>query len=130
MPDLRGSHGDQPDHILTRWFGTPDLHRLDVYSGKPGGYAALRKALLDMAPAEVMLITRHHDRPGTIGRLGALLGQADVNISAMHLARSAPREEALMILALDDEVPEAVASEIREHEAVLDLWTIRLGSER
>ena len=53
MPDLRGSHGDQPDHILTRWFGTPDLHRLDVYSGKPGGYAALRKALLDMAPAEI-----------------------------------------------------------------------------
>src|SRR5215212_1479979 len=30
---------------------------------------------LDMAAEDRMLITRHHDRPGTIGRLGALLGR-------------------------------------------------------
>src|SRR6185369_2771405 len=44
---------------------------------------------LDMAAEDIMLITRHRDRPGTIGRIGQLLGTADVNISAMHLARSA-----------------------------------------
>ena len=52
-----------------------------------------------------MLITRHRDRPGMIGRIGQMLGEADVNISAMHLGRSAPRADALMILALDDDVP-------------------------
>ena len=36
-----------------------------------------------------MLITRHMDRPGTVGRIGLILGAADVNISAMQLARSA-----------------------------------------
>ena len=36
-----------------------------------------------------------------------MLGEADVNISAMHLARTRPREDALMILALDDDVPDA-----------------------
>ena len=75
-----------------------------------------------------MLITRHRDRPGTIGRIGLILGAADVNISAMHLARSAPREDALMVLALDDDVPDDVVEAIRGHEAVLDLWTIRLGT--
>jgi hypothetical protein len=35
-----------------------------------------------------------------------------------------------MILALDDDVPTAVADAIRGHEAVLDLWTIRLAAER
>ena len=35
-----------------------------------------------------MLITRHRDRPGMVGRIGPMLGEADVNISAMHLARS------------------------------------------
>jgi D-3-phosphoglycerate dehydrogenase / 2-oxoglutarate reductase len=74
------------------------------------------------------LITRHHDKPGTMGRIGLMLGQADVNISAMHLGRSAPRADALMILALDDAVPDDVAAQIRDHEAVLDLWLIRLGS--
>jgi hypothetical protein len=48
----------------------------------------------------------------------------------MHLARSERRADALMILALDDDVPPAVAEAIRAHEAVLDLWTIRLGGER
>jgi hypothetical protein len=48
----------------------------------------------------------------------------------MHLARSAPRADALMILALDDDVPPAVAEAIRAEEAVLDLWLIRLGTDR
>jgi D-3-phosphoglycerate dehydrogenase len=85
---------------------------------------------IDMAPADIMLITRHQDKPGTMGRIGLMLGEADVNISAMHLARTAPRADALMILALDDDVPPAVAEAIRAHEAVLDLWVIRLGRER
>ena len=97
--------------------GEPRLTRLNEYR-------------LDMEPSEVMLITRHRDKPGMIGRIGQTLGQADVNISAMHLGRTAPRADALMVLALDDDVPPAAADEIRNHDAVLDLWTIRLGSER
>ena len=97
--------------------GEARLTRLDEYR-------------LDMEPSDVMLITRHSDRPGMIGRIGQTLGQADVNISAMHLGRSAPRADALMVLALDDDVPPAVADEIRTQEAVIDLWMIRLGSER
>ena len=72
--------------------GEPRLVRLDDY-------------WLDMVPAATMLVTRHHDRPGTMGRIGLMLGEADVNISAMHLARSAPRADAVMILAVDDDVP-------------------------
>ena len=55
--------------------GEPRITRLDDYR-------------LDMAPADIMLITRHLDRPGTVGRVGMMLGEADVNISAMHLART------------------------------------------
>jgi D-3-phosphoglycerate dehydrogenase len=97
--------------------GEPRLVRLNDYR-------------LDMAPSDVMLITHHRDRPGTIGRIGSILGAADVNISAMHLARSAPREDALMILALDDDVPDEVARTILDDEAFIDLWIIRLGGER
>ncbi|MFL5713625.1 MAG: phosphoglycerate dehydrogenase [Chloroflexota bacterium] len=95
--------------------GEPHITRLDDYR-------------LDMEPADYMLITRHMDRPGTVGRVGQMLGEADINISAMHLARTRPREDAFMILALDDDVPDTVADAIRTHEAVTDLWTIRLGA--
>ena len=85
---------------------------------------------LDMAAEDRMLITRHQDRPGTIGRIGQLLGEADVNISAMHLARSAPRADALMVLSVDDDVSPELEAAIRADDGVLELWTIRLGSHR
>ena len=93
--------------------GEPRLTRL-------GGYA------MDMAPAPFMLVTRHRDKPGTMGRIGIVLGEADVNISAMALGRSGPRADALMVLALDDPVPDDVAARIRAEPAVLDLWAIKL----
>ena len=82
---------------------------------------------LDMAASELTLITRHRDRPGTIGRLGGLLGRADVNINAMHVARTAPRADALMVLTVDDDVSAELADAIRADEGVMDLWVIRLG---
>jgi D-3-phosphoglycerate dehydrogenase / 2-oxoglutarate reductase len=85
---------------------------------------------LDMAPTPLMLVTRHQDKPGTMGRIGLMLGEADVNISAMHLARTAPRQDALMLLAIDDEVPDSVASAIKAHPAVLDVWVIRAATDR
>ena len=48
--------------------GEPHIVRLDEHA-------------MDLAPADSMLITRHRDRPGTMGRIGVLLGEADVNIS-------------------------------------------------
>jgi D-3-phosphoglycerate dehydrogenase / 2-oxoglutarate reductase len=97
--------------------GEPRIVRLDEHT-------------MDLAPADSMLVTRHQDRPGTMGRIGMLLGEADVNISAMTLARSARRADAFMVLALDDDVPASVADAIRGDPAVLDVWTIRLGLDR
>jgi NADH-quinone oxidoreductase subunit F len=67
MADLQGSFGDAPHHLLTRWFGTRDLHKLDVYEEK-GGYTALRKVLLDMPPADIVSEVK---KSGLRGRGGA-----------------------------------------------------------
>ncbi|MDA8237159.1 MAG: phosphoglycerate dehydrogenase [Chloroflexi bacterium] len=93
--------------------GEPRFVRLDDY-------------WLDVAPAPWMLISSHMDRPGMIGRVGSLLGAADVNISAMHLGRSAPRSDAVMFLALDDPVPAATEAAIRAIDGVIDQWVIDL----
>ncbi|MFI5225898.1 MAG: phosphoglycerate dehydrogenase [Candidatus Limnocylindrales bacterium] len=99
-------------------------------AGGESRFTRLNAYRLDMAPAPAMIVTHHHDRPGTVGRIGLILGEADVNISAMHLARSGPRQDALMILALDDDLPGHVAEAIRASDGVLELWSIRLGAER
>ena len=63
---------------------------------------------LDIVPATgaYFLFSDHRDRPGLIGAVGKITGDADINISSMHLGRLKARGEALMVLALDEPLPE------------------------
>lgn len=67
---------------------------------------------VSFAPNGPLLFTYHRDRPGMIGRVGMILGSADVNVSGMHVGRLAPRERAMMVLTLDDPVPTEVLTQI------------------
>jgi D-3-phosphoglycerate dehydrogenase len=57
---------------------------------------------VDVVPEGHVLVTHHLDRPGMIGRVGTLLGDGDVNISAMQVGRRVRRGDAIMILNLDE----------------------------
>lgn len=81
---------------------------------------------VDFVPRGFVMLTRHRDRPGMIGKVGTLLGAADVNIASMQVAREGPRGEAIMVLNLDDPVPDKVLETIRraldiQWSQVLDL---------
>ena len=102
--------------------------------GRGGWHGGLRRAAPG-APRGALAGHGHrpehagHASPGPAGHdgpVGSILGEADVNISSMHLARSEPRADAFMVLALDDTVQPAVAERIRAIDAVLDLWLIQL----
>jgi D-3-phosphoglycerate dehydrogenase len=74
-----------------------------------------------------LLITKHQDKPGLVGRVGTLLGQHDVNISSMQVGRRHPRGDALMILTLDDAVPDEVRARIGAFPDVDRVRTAKLG---
>ncbi|MBM3132962.1 MAG: phosphoglycerate dehydrogenase, partial [Chloroflexi bacterium] len=58
---------------------------------------------LDIVPTgSYWLFSDHMDRPGIIAAVATVTGEADINISYMHVARVKPRGRALMILALDE----------------------------
>ncbi|HEX9372341.1 MAG TPA: phosphoglycerate dehydrogenase [Roseiflexaceae bacterium] len=73
---------------------------------------------VDFVPSGPLMFTYHRDRPGMIGRVGTLLGAADVNISGMYVGRQAPRERAMMVLTLDDEVPAGVLAQIEQEDDI------------
>jgi D-3-phosphoglycerate dehydrogenase len=58
------------------------------------------------------LLTWHNDRPGIIGTIGTVLGQNDINIAFMHVGRRSPRGEAIMVLGLDERIPERLFPDI------------------
>jgi D-3-phosphoglycerate dehydrogenase len=60
-----------------------------------------------------MLYITNEDKPGFIGRLGTLLGDAKVNIATFHLGRTAPGGDAIALVSVDGPVPPSVVDAIR-----------------
>ena len=65
--------------------------------------------------AEHLVVLEYEDRPGVVGGVGRLLGEASVNIAAMQVARREAGGPALMVLTVDSAVPATVLDEIRSH---------------
>jgi len=75
------------------------------------------------APGSYFLFSDHQDRPGFIGAVGKITGDADINISSMHLGRLKPRGQALLVLTLDEPLPEKQQQQIL---AIPDVYTVKL----
>jgi len=79
---------------------------------------------IDIVPTGgYFLFSDHRDRPGIIGAAGKITGEADINISYMYLGRLKPRGQALMILALDEPLPE---EERRKILSIPDVQTAKV----
>lgn len=66
-------------------------------------------------PGSYLLFAEHRDRPGLIGAVGKITGDANVNISFMHLGRLEKRGQALLVLTLDEPMPP------KQQQKILDL---------
>ena len=60
-----------------------------------------------------MLYVINDDKPGLIGALGSMLGQAGVNIASFHLGRPKVGGDAIALLNLDQRVTEAVLAKVQ-----------------
>jgi D-3-phosphoglycerate dehydrogenase len=79
---------------------------------------------LDIVPTGgYFLFSDHRDRPGLISAVSRVTGDADVNISSMHVGRLKPRGQALMVLALDEPLSE---EHLKRILAIPDVYTAKL----
>ncbi len=65
-----------------------------------------------------MLYVTNMDKPGFIGALGSLLGNAGVNIASFHLGRSTAGSEAICLVQIDEPVPDSVLWAVQKIEQV------------
>jgi len=61
----------------------------------------------------VMLLINNLDKPGFIGALGTMLGEANINIATFHLGRHAADQDAIAIVGVDQVVPELIQQKLR-----------------
>ncbi len=83
---------------------------------------------IELPPSRYMLIIHNEDRPGVIGRVGTVLGNAGVNISNMAVGRDPEGAHALMGLNVDSPPDEATLEQLRNSEGILDATLLVLRS--
>jgi D-3-phosphoglycerate dehydrogenase / 2-oxoglutarate reductase len=81
---------------------------------------------VNVCPTHHMLFTLHRDMPGIIGKIGSQLGSFNVNIASMQVGRKIVRGDAVMVLSLDDPLPEGILAEIIKVPGIRDAYTVTL----
>jgi D-3-phosphoglycerate dehydrogenase / 2-oxoglutarate reductase len=81
----------------------------------PGGgkIVEIKGMTLEAAFHPYMLFINNSDKPGFIGALGSMLGERAINIATFHLGRTAPGEDAVAIVGVDQAVPEEIVARLK-----------------
>jgi D-3-phosphoglycerate dehydrogenase len=82
---------------------------------------------IDMAPAADMAFFLYEDRPGVIGTVGTLLGEAGINIASMEVGRREAGGLALMGLTVDSPIPADVLDRITAAVGMKSARSIAIG---
>jgi D-3-phosphoglycerate dehydrogenase len=79
---------------------------------------------IDVPPSPYMLVVRNDDRPGVIGGVGTVLGEAGINIDNMDVGRDRARDSAMMVIAATEPVGASVVDKLLASDGVLSVDVI------
>ncbi|HVM24040.1 MAG TPA: phosphoglycerate dehydrogenase [Candidatus Limnocylindrales bacterium] len=88
--------------------------------------ASLDGFAIDAELAGLMLVTRHHDRPGIVGAVGTTLAEAGINISSLELSRLSEHGQAMMFVSVDDAIDRAVLERIQAVDGIVEARLVEL----
>jgi len=127
--EIKQAHSGVFTNLVTVTITTPAGPRSlsgTLYNGMGPRIVAIDAYRIDADPHGHMVYTEHNDRPGMIGRIGMLLGSAEVNIASMQVGRKDTGGDAVMLLTVDKPVPTDIIEAIRSIEGVHGVRTIGL----
>jgi D-3-phosphoglycerate dehydrogenase len=82
---------------------------------------------VDTIPQGNVLMVRNEDTPGTVGRVGTVLGAHGVNIARMGLGRKPGSGRAIMLIEVDSEIQAAALAELANMPGIREARFLKLG---
>ena len=73
---------------------------------------SIRGIQMEARLGQHMLYIRNRDKPGFIGALGRIMGDAGINIATFHLGRERPGGDAIALVEVDQPIPSAVVQAV------------------
>lgn len=115
---VRATHSDAVDHrplieVVVSAGDSKVSVAGTIHGAGQGRVVRLDGLPLEFEPSGLLLILRNRDVPGVIGRFATLLGDARINIAAIHLARESD-DQAIAVLRLDEPPKQDVLESLRE----------------
>lgn len=89
-----------------------------LFTGKEPRIVDIEGVRIEAGLTENMLFIRNDDKPGLIGQVGSILGDAGQNIANFHLGRTPQGDSAICLVSLDNELPDNVMQKIQGLEQV------------
>ncbi len=119
--------GDYASTITTRVRGCDDrLIAGAVFHGNQPRIVRLDNFILEAIPEGVALVLHNYDRPGVVGMVGSILGEAGINISRMQLALDREKSEAAMLVNADSAPAEEVIEKLRALPNMISIQVVEL----
>ena len=81
---------------------------------------------LDIEPTQHLAFLTYADRPGMVGTVGGILGDAGVNIAGMQVSRQTPGGQALVALSVDSEIPAETLADMEDAMAAVSARAVNL----
>jgi D-3-phosphoglycerate dehydrogenase len=98
-----------------------------IFHGRQPRIVRVDDFMLEAIPEGPTLLLHNHDRPGVVGHVGTVLGEAGVNISRMQLALVRERSEACMLVNVDSAPSADVMERLRSLPHMISAQLVELG---
>jgi D-3-phosphoglycerate dehydrogenase len=96
-----------------------------VFAGNKPRLVDIEGIALEAELGRHVLFVRNKDKPGFIGALGNTLGAAEVNIATFHLGRTAPGEDAIALVEVDQKLTPPLIEAVRRLPNVIQAKAMR-----
>ena len=116
VAEVRSTETDSFSNLITITLEGPKGVRTisgTLFEGRPK-IVKMRNFDTDFLPEENMLVINYQDRPGLIGKIGTILGEAGVNIGNMNLGRREKAGEAMVVFSIDSPASDETLSRVAE----------------
>lgn len=132
VEEIRSSENESFSNLVTLTLESNEGSRTiagTLFEGTPK-IVKMRNFDIDFRPEEHMLVMTYADIPGALGKIGTILGDAEINIGNMSLGRREKAGEAMVVFSIDSPADETTLQKISDAIGAKYIKAVHLKSLR
>jgi D-3-phosphoglycerate dehydrogenase len=128
IKEVNGGEGFFTTSIVLEVDGGGGKHSIEAaLSGDESRIVGIDGFRVDIRTSGTLLLFFNQDKPGIVGKVGTILGEAKVNIASLTNGRATPGGEALSVFSLDSAPDDATLKKLEAIDGLKGVRVVSLG---